>query len=94
MPVTGCLHLKSAVTYLGRNTLLANRTWFDPAPFAARRFDWIDVAPEEPHAANALALGNTVIFPTSFPHTRARIEAAASTSPRSTSPNSKKPNPA
>ncbi len=76
VPVTGCLHLKSAVTYLGRNTLLANRTWFDPAPFAARRFDWIDVAPEEPHAANALALNNTVIFPTSFPHTRARIEAA------------------
>src|SRR5277367_4741249 len=25
VPVTGCLHLKSAVTFLGRNTLLANR---------------------------------------------------------------------
>jgi len=25
VPVTGCLHLKSAVTYLGRNTLLGNR---------------------------------------------------------------------
>ena len=73
VPVTGCLHLKSAVTYLGRNTLLANRTWFDPTPFAT--YDWIDVAPEEPHAANALALSNTVIFPTSFPGTRAKIEA-------------------
>ena len=31
--------------------------------------------PEEPHAANALALGGTVIFPTSFPRTRARLEA-------------------
>src|SRR6201998_2202368 len=29
VPVTGCLHLKSAVTYLGRNTLLGNRAWFD-----------------------------------------------------------------
>ena len=74
VPVTGCLHLKSAVTYLGRNTLLANRPWFDPAPFA--NFDWIDVDPDEPHAANALALNDTVIFPASFPQTRAKIEAA------------------
>jgi dimethylargininase len=71
--VTGCLHLKSAVTYIGRDTLLANRAWFDTKPFAG--FDWIDVAPEEPHAANALAIGGTVIFPASFPRTRARLEA-------------------
>ncbi len=71
--VTGCLHLKSAVTYIGRNTLLANRAWFDTKPFAG--FEWIDVAPEEPHAANALAIGGTVIFPASFPRTRARLEA-------------------
>jgi len=73
VPVTGCLHLKSAVTYLGADTLLANRTWFDPAPFTG--YQWIDVAPEEPHAANALALGGIVIFPASFPRTRARLEA-------------------
>lgn len=73
VPVTGCLHLKSAVTYLGRNTLLANRAWFDAQPFAG--FDWIDVAPDEPHAANALAIGDTVIFPASYPQTRARLEA-------------------
>ena len=71
--VTGCLHLKSAVTCLGRQTLLANRAWFDPAPFSG--CEWIDVDPAEPHAANALALGNTVIFPASFPRTRARVEA-------------------
>src|SRR6266850_373238 len=71
--VTGCLHLKSAVTYIGRNTLLANRMWFDTKPFAGHQ--WIDVAPEEPHAANALALGDNVIFPASFPLTRARLEA-------------------
>ena len=29
VPVTGCLHLKSAVTWIGENTLLANRAWFD-----------------------------------------------------------------
>jgi dimethylargininase len=73
VPVTGCLHLKSAVTCLGRQTLLGNRAWFDAAPFSG--YDWIDVDPAEPHAANALALGNTVIFPASFPRTRARVEA-------------------
>lgn len=73
VPVTGCLHLKSAVTYLGRNTLLANRAWFDTAPLAGH--EWIDVDSAEPHAANALALAGTIIFPASFPRTRARIEA-------------------
>jgi dimethylargininase len=73
VPVTGCLHLKSAVTYLGRNTLLANRAWFDPAPLSS--FEWIDVDPSEPHAANALTLFRTTIFPASFPLTRARIES-------------------
>ncbi len=73
VPVTGCLHLKSAVTCLGGNTLLANRSWFDTTPFAD--YDWMDVDPAEPYAANAVALGGTVIFPASFPRTRGRIEA-------------------
>jgi dimethylargininase len=71
--VTGCLHLKSAVTFLGRDTLLANRKWFDASCMPG--FEWIDVAPEEPHAANALAFGDTIILPASFPLTRKRIEA-------------------
>jgi dimethylargininase len=73
VPVSGCLHLKSAVTSLGANTLLANRAWFDPASFSGH--DWIDVDPTEPHAANALAFGNTTIFPASFPRTRLLMEA-------------------
>jgi dimethylargininase len=73
VPVSGSLHLKSAVTFLGRNTLLANRKWFAASCMAG--FEWIDVAPEEPHAANALAFGDTVILPASFPLTRTRIEA-------------------
>jgi len=73
VPVTSCLHLKSAVTHLSRNTLLANRLWFDNTPLAGH--EWIDVDPAEPHAANAVALAATVIFPASFPRTRARIEA-------------------
>lgn len=74
VPVTGCLHLKSAVTSLGRGTLLANRARFATAPFAA--YAWIDVSPDEPHAANALAIADQVIFPSSFPQTRERIASA------------------
>jgi len=73
VPVTGCLHLKSAVTHLGKNVLLANRAWFDAAPLAG--YQWIDVDPSEPHAGNALALNGSVLFPASFPLTLARIEA-------------------
>ena len=73
VPVTGCLHLKSAVTYLGRNTLLGNRAWFHPNRFEG--FDWVDVDPAEPHAGNALTIGESIVFPASFPKTRARIEA-------------------
>jgi dimethylargininase len=73
VPVTGCLHLKSAVTYLGRNTLLGNRACFDWKRLEG--FEWVDVDPAESHAGNALAIGDAVIFPASFPKTREKIEA-------------------
>jgi dimethylargininase len=73
VPVTGCLHLKSAVTFLGRKTLLTNRAWFEASRLAG--FEWMEVDPGEPHAGNALTVGETVIFPASFPKTRERIEA-------------------
>jgi dimethylargininase len=71
--VTGCLHLKSAVSYLGRNTMLANREWFNWRRIEG--FEWLDVDPGEEHSANALAMGDTVILPASFPKTKAVIEA-------------------
>lgn len=73
VPVTGCLHLKSAVTLLGGNTLLGNREWFHWKRMEG--FDWVDVDPGEPHAGNALAIGETVVFPASFPRTKERIVA-------------------
>jgi dimethylargininase len=59
--VHGCLHLKSACTYLGRDTILANRAWIDSAPLGD--FAIVDVAAGESDAANALAIGDTVLFP-------------------------------
>src|SRR5208337_1646882 len=73
VPVEGCLHLKSAVTCLGRNTLLGNRAWFQWSRMDG--FEWVDVDAAEPHAGNALAIGDTVVFPVSFPRTKERIES-------------------
>jgi dimethylargininase len=70
----GCLHLKSACTYLGRDTVLANRAWLNLAPFA--NIGVIDVALDEPAAADVLAIGDTVIVPASFPHTAGILEQA------------------
>jgi dimethylargininase len=68
IPIQGCLHLKTACTYLGQNTLLANRAWIDMTRLDD--FEVIDVPPGEPNAANALLIGETVLFPASFPQTR------------------------
>jgi dimethylargininase len=72
VPLRGCLHLKSAVTAISTTRLLLNRQWVDPDPF--RDFDLLDVDASEPSAANAVRIGNTVLYPTAFPRTKARLE--------------------
>jgi dimethylargininase len=71
--VTGCLHLKSAVTALDEQRVLVNRAWLDPAPL--RGLDLVDVAPEEPGAANVLRVAGLVIAHPGFPRTLERIAA-------------------
>lgn len=72
--IRDCLHMKSACCYLGKETILANRAWFDPAPF--RDFRILDVAPDEPWAANVLAIGDTAIVHAGFPATREILKNA------------------
>lgn len=69
--VDGCLHLKSAVTRVAADTLLMNRDWVSPALFNGWRI--IDV--DEPSAANALRIGESVIFPEELTRTRRTLEA-------------------
>lgn len=69
----GCLHLKSAVTRVADGLLLVNPAWVDPGIFGGHRA--VDVDPAEPHAANALPLGGSVIHPRHHPRTRGRLEA-------------------
>lgn len=71
--VKGCLHLKSAASLVGEQTLLINRSWVDADSFGGSR-EFIDIDPGEPYAANALLVGDEVIYPQSFPRTRLRLE--------------------
>ena len=69
--VTGCLHVKSAVTQVDVDTLLINPQWVDRAYFKAFRL--IEVDPDEPGAANVLWLDRGVIYPSNFPKTQRRL---------------------
>ena len=75
VPVTGCLHLKSAVTEVADRTLLINPDWVDPALFEDYRLLPID--PGEPFGANALRIGDAVIYPAEFPRTARRLRREA-----------------
>lgn len=68
-----CLHLKTAVTRVDDQTLLINRKWVDVENFEGFRL--IDVDASEDFAANCLPLGDSIIFPTSFPKTGAKLTA-------------------
>lgn len=70
--VSGCLHLTSAVTEIGDGNLLIHRGWVDTTALS----DWrlIDIDPSEPHAGNALRIGETLIYPTAFPATAQKLE--------------------
>jgi dimethylargininase len=75
VPVTprGCLHLKSAVSYAGMETVVLNPDWIDAGLFA--RWQCVPVAPEEPFAANVLTIGPAVHTAASAPLTRRKLEA-------------------
>lgn len=74
VPVTGCLHLKSAVTSVGEGIVLVNPDWVEPARFAGVTVLTVD--PDEPFGANALPVGDVVIVPASAPRTRERLVGA------------------
>ncbi|MCI0354091.1 MAG: arginine deiminase-related protein [Acidobacteria bacterium] len=70
--VTGCLHLKTAVTEVGESTLLINPRMVDRRIFGALEF--VEVDPAEPHAGNALLLDGTVVYPAAHQKTLRRLE--------------------
>lgn len=74
VPMRDCLHLKSAASYLGDDTLLYQSAWVDLESFSVAR--GIEVDPSEPHAANVLPVGGTLLVPAAAPRTAERLEAA------------------
>lgn len=69
--VTGALHLKSACSSIGENTLLANPEWLDLRPFAGMHV--LSVDGSEAWGASVLSVDDHVVMPTGFPRTRRMI---------------------
>lgn len=71
--VTGCLHLKTAVTAIDDGTVLVNPAWVDAAAFAPAAV--ITVDPAEPMGANVLRIGARLLYGADYPRTLARLRA-------------------
>lgn len=71
IPVHGALHLKTAITRVAHDALLVNREWIDCTPFD--RWKLIEIDPSEPFAANALLVGESLIYAREFPKTRKKL---------------------
>ena len=65
--VRGSLHLKTACTVIGGETLLANRRWVDLEPFEG--YNVLFTPEDEPWAANTLRIGDTIFLQSGFPRT-------------------------
>jgi dimethylargininase len=68
---TQCLHLKSAVTEVAPGVLLVNPDWLDRSAFGD--CELLDIDPQEPHAANALRVNDSIVYPASFPRTAEKL---------------------
>lgn len=71
-----CLHLKSAVTFAGRDkarrpTLLVNPDWVDPSIFEGT--EPLAVAEDEPFGANIVRAGDRLIYASGSPKTAAQL---------------------
>jgi dimethylargininase len=74
VPLTGCLHLKSACTFIPPETLLVNPRWVDPRVFAGTAPLAVDA--DEPYAANTLTVGGVTLVSSAYPRTQQRLEDA------------------
>jgi dimethylargininase len=68
------VHLKSYVTYLGRNTMIATRAYASHP--ALKGFKVLIVPDEESYAANTLSIGDVVLMPSGRPGAHAMVREA------------------
>ncbi len=67
VPVTGCLHLKTACSVLPDGRFLVNADWIDVAPLPTSRL--VTVPDDEPWAGDVLVIGDQIIVSDAFPRT-------------------------
>ena len=72
IPVQTVLHLKTGITYIGKNTVLAIDEFKEHHAF--RKFTTIAVASED-YAANCLVINDTLLTPTGFPRTKKKLQS-------------------
>lgn len=72
VPVTNCLHLKTALTPLEDDLLLINPRWVDGEIF--KGFQTVSVHPDEPYGANVMRRDNHALCTEAFPHTIELLE--------------------
>jgi dimethylargininase len=70
----GCLHLKSACTFIPPDFLLVNPGWIEPRALGTHAC--IEVADGEAFAANTLTVQGVTLVSAAFPRTRDRLERA------------------
>lgn len=75
VPVTGCLHLKTACSALPDGRFLVNVDWIDAS--ALRGGALVPVPSDEPWAGDVLVIGDRIIVSDAFPHTAALLGAAS-----------------
>ena len=73
IPVRGCLHLKTAITRVGQDIVLANPRWIDLLPFV--EFEILNVPDSEPWGANTLLVNGTLLVTNSAPRTAELLES-------------------
>lgn len=72
--VHGCLHLKTACTFVPPHFLIVNPEWVDAKAFGDLRVIAVDAS--EPFAANTLTVGRTTLVSAAFPKTEQRLREA------------------
>ena len=71
--LAGCLHLKTACTFVPPHFVVVNPAWVDA--FIFRGTTSVEVADDEPSAGNTLTLGGVTLVPSQCPRTAARLRA-------------------
>ncbi len=71
IPVTKCLHLRTALAYLGKKTMLLNPEWIDETYL--KDFKLLRISQDEPFGANALKIGSKLVYNSDHPKTLQRL---------------------